>query len=115
MKIKNDFVTNSSSASYILTLQTKDNMSISEFNIRFNEFIDEIKRFNEREFTNIRFLDGSDISAIDDNIFKIESWTSMHNGQFDIPGFMRYIIVEDRINDEEMWWFKIKDFKIESD
>lgn len=93
MKLKNDFITNSSSASFILKVKTEGEMNLEEFKTLFNECIEAIKK---SEIIKVRFWNGSDITGDenDSSIFYIEDWISMYNGHTDIPGYMKLLCVE---------------------
>ena len=116
MKQKDDFITNSSSASFILTLEVNDkNVSLDEFKELFNVFIEE---YLERNPSSLKFWDATNIKKIgSDNkskLFKISEWTSMYNYQDDIPKYMRELMVNSYI-DEDNFGFKVKKFNIEDD
>jgi len=113
MKIKNDFVTNSSSASFILTIKPNEEMNLDEFRDRFNEYIDTIKRWNPK-LSSMRFWDGINIKQSNNNEFVVEEWTGMYNDIYDIPPYMSYILIADQVEDM-LDWFKVVKFEIEND
>ena len=88
-------------------------MDFNEFRDKFNKFMENIIEWNS-ELKNTRFWDGSHITQVEENTFTIESWTSMYNGPYDIPEYMRYIIVASHIEDE-VTWFKMDKFEVEHD
>jgi hypothetical protein len=99
MKIKTDFVTNSSSASFILTITTLQNLDINKFRDLFNEFIlkyeREYKHSSPRndEKTIFRFWDPKELKQIELNKFELEDFTSMYNGVDDIPHYMKFLLL----------------------
>ena len=113
MKQKSDFITNSSSASYILTLKADvSDMSLARFKELFYEYIEIYKRNNDNN--RIRFWDGVNVHKVDNNMFEVTDWTSMHNDNDDIPGYMRDLLVESFVNSRD-WGFKVEKFRIEDD
>jgi len=114
MKIKNDFVTNSSSASFILTLKPAEKMDFAEFSTKFGEFIQKMIEWNPREFENMRFWDGSHIIQTAPDKFELIDWTSMYNDLYDIPRYMRHILLLKAI-DEEPEWFTVDKFIVIAD
>ncbi len=112
MKVKGDFVTNSSSASFIMTFSA--DMNYEEFAEAFGSFLE---NFAEQSETNIRFWDGSNIKQIAPNIFQIEEWTSMYNYLDDIPKYMQWILIDNGVNGDELSSHNIKmtNFEIQND
>jgi len=114
MKIKTDFVTNSSSASFLLYIQSKgDNLE------DFKESFERYMTFHASVINgSARFFNPNDIEQISSNTFLVSDWTSMYNYFNDIPEYMRDLLVmfivekEDLKSDYGFLGFK---FKIEED
>lgn len=98
MKVKTDFVTNSSSASFIMTFVAADK-TVDEFQDAMNSFLEVYKNQTRSE---LRYWDGSNIEEIAPGIFQIEEWTSMYNYIDDIPGYMKYIMVDHVVKSHEL-------------
>jgi hypothetical protein len=114
MKQKSDFITNSSSASYILTLKADvSDMSLERFKKIFNEYI-EIYKNDIYKNNKIRFWDGVNVHKVDKNMFEVVDWTSMHNDNDDIPDYMRDLLIESFVGDRD-WGFKVEKFRIDDD
>jgi len=111
LKRKDDFITNSSSASYILTLKADvSDMSLEQFEVLFQEYIEIYKRNNDNK---IRYWDGINIHKIDNNMFEVTDWTSMHNDNDDIPEYMRDLLIESFVDSRD-WGFVVEKFRIDS-
>jgi len=114
MKIKNDFVTNSSSASFIMIFSAPGK-TIEEFTEQLNDFIESYKKETEDQ---MRFWDATNITELDDGKFKIEEWTSMYNYLSDIPKYMQYIMVDKvAVNQSGLSWrgITMESFDVEED
>lgn len=83
MKLKNDFVTNSSSTSFIMYVRTKDK-TMEDF---LNRFKDCVHRVSYHDCDNAEF------EEIADGVFSITDWTSMYNNIGDTPEYMKDILV----------------------
>ena len=92
MKIRKGFVTNSSSASFILTIKTKTTKTISEFKKMFNDFLEtyESSYYPSRS---LQFWHPNSISQKEDNIFEISDMTCMYNDYESIPNYMKHLIL----------------------
>jgi len=115
MKIKSDFVTNSSSASFIMIFEAVEK-DIHEFIESFNDFMDYYKRNTGGK--NLRFWDATNISEVGDGIYQVEEWMSMYNDIGDIPKYMQYIIVDSVASAQsalECRGIKFKSFDIEDE
>ena len=110
MKYKTDFVTNSSSASFIMTFRTYSDMDLENFIKVFNDFLESQRN---RYFPNIRHWDALDVKKITNNIFQITEWTSMYNDQSDVPDYMKYFLIEKILDKGFFEDFKIEDFRVE--
>ena len=94
MKIKKGFITNSSSANFIITIRTKTDKTIEEFKTMFNRFLDNYKNNHYNEsITNLQFWNPNSIIKITDTIFEIYDWVSMYNDYDDIPHYFRYLLL----------------------
>ncbi len=115
MKIKSDFITNSSSASFILAVKSIDDCSLSEFEDKFGKFMDWFKTYKSTSI--VRFWDGIQIREGDTkNVFLIEAWTTMYNDDDDIPEYMRYICMDENIeNRHKSFGFEFISFEIDED
>ena len=91
MKRKADFVTNSSSASFVLYIETSTTDS-SEFQNIFQAFIKAHEE--EHSWREKRIAPMPDVEHISGNVFAITDWTGMYNGIEDIPDYMKYLIIK---------------------
>jgi len=111
MKVKGDFITNSSSASYILTLKTQENNTLEEFKEKFNKYIEKYQDWHE---VHLRYWNAADIKQVGENEFTVEDWTSMHNDAMDIPGWMQNLMLQHFVKEEKYdWW--VSSFKVDND
>ena len=90
MKIKTDYVTNSSSASYLLYIESKSD-SLQDFIDSFERYMDAYIKYDYHE-NPPRFFNPRDITQISSNTFLITEWTVMHNDFHDIPQYMHDLI-----------------------
>jgi len=116
MKVKGDFVTNSSSASFILTLRPHDGtIELDEFTNLFNKFLDGFKQRNPND---LRYWDGTNIDEVQvdvgPNLFTVNEWVSMYNDDEDIPDYMKELMANSFIKDPD-WGFVVSSFKAEND
>jgi hypothetical protein len=116
MKVKGDFVTNSSSASFILTLRPHDGtMGLDEFTNLFNKFLDNYK---ERNPNGLRYWDGTNIDEVQidvgPNLFTVQEWVSMYNGEEDVPDYMKELMVNSFIRNTD-WGFVVSSFEADDD
>jgi hypothetical protein len=117
MKRKGDFITNSSSASFILTMRPHDGtMEIGEFTSLFNKFLD---RYKESNPNGLRYWDGTNITdVINDesgpHLFEVTEWVSMYNDADDVPDYMKELMANSFIKDCD-WGFVVSGFKAEND
>jgi len=116
MKRKGDFITNSSSASFILTLRPHDGtIELDEFTNLFNKFLDS---FKERNPNDLRYWDATNIdevqSDVGPNLYTVSEWTSMYNGEEDVPDYMKELMSNSFIKDPD-WGFVASGFKVEND
>lgn len=91
MKFKIDFVTNSSSASFILYL----NSTIGDFE-EFREFFRRYIEFEGGQYgagNKTEYIKEYELSQIDGYKFKVEYFTSMFNGFEDVPTYMIDLMV----------------------
>ena len=116
MKIKGDFVTNSSSASFILTLRPHDGtIKLDEFTNLFNKFLDDYKF---RHPSRLRYWDATNIDEVQvdvgPNLFTINEWTSMYNGEEDVPDYMKELMSNSFIKNPD-FGFVVSGFQVEND
>ena len=95
MKIKTDFVTNSSSASFELYI-TSDITSV-------NEFIKVIQALLEYDISREQMPDGNSIKKLMEGVFTFEEYTSMYNGISDIPAYMRTLLLKDLLEKDVLY------------
>jgi hypothetical protein len=116
MRIKTDFVTNSSSATILLYVEsTEENLEV--FKEQFNRYIEDYKeRYNEEI---VHFWDPRSITQLTPHTFEISHYTSMYNDQEDIPHYMRVLLLASLIDVEKgnliKYGFKGVNIKVESD
>lgn len=116
MKIKIDYVTNSSSASYMLYIESEDD-NLESFKDSLSKWIDNWTNYNSKERV-ARFYNPSDVEQISSNTFLITDWTSMHNDFGDIPKYMHDLIFSMVVEKDFMkqhYGFKGFNFKVDSD
>lgn len=112
MKIKHDFITNSSSASFYLRFEAiQEDMSKEEFIDKINQYL----KYNQEVIEDLRFWDASNIQEICSNVFEIVDWTSMFNGQEDIPMYMKHMIISSFLKEFDRFNLKFVNFKVEED
>jgi len=97
MKIKLDFVTNSSSASFILHVEANTE-DLNDFVSKFNDFMEFFLNDGPYRREKIKFWNPSQIKKISNNKFAIHDYTGMYNSQSDIPSYMRWLIVSSFIS-----------------
>lgn len=110
MKIKTDFVTNSSSASFIMYFVTNDR-TVDEFTKRVSKFLNYYSYEDNPKFNE------SMVKMITEGVFTINNYVGMYNFVDDIPSHMKTILLEKSINPERILQFGFKDivFSIEED
>ena len=99
MKLKADFVTNSSSASFVLYIASTCK-GLDSFRDSFNRYLEEyLSRYDCSKVhrSTLRFYNPQSIEEIEDGIFKIIEGTSMYNTYEDIPHYMRTILLDSKI------------------
>ena len=101
MKIKQDFVTNSSSASMILIVKTKEDMTLDEFKEKFSQVINKYKKYCRPKDKGL-FWDGTNIEQKSTEEFHVKEWTSMYNGYEDIPSYMKDLVLDAVVVEKEM-------------
>ena len=115
MKVKRDFITNSSSASYIITLRTGIDMDLDEFKDEMaayvNSYISEIA-YSSHEGDRMHFWEASDIYKKTKRKFEITEFTSMHNSYEDIPHYMRMLLLNKYIKFHD-WDIEVVKFEID--
>ena len=123
MKIKHDFVTNSSSASYLLYIDSNTN-DLEEFTEQFEKYLKEIRSeydwdswdSSADEYEQPKFYQPKGIENVGGTVFLVTEWTSMYNYTNDIPTYMAALLVKSFDAGElERWGFKGVKFKIVND
>lgn len=106
MKIKGDFVTNSSSANFILFIKsTADNLD--DFQKSWNQYIEDISKINMWVYEKMN------ISKVNKHIYQIENSTSMLNCLFtDLPKWMTYLIILHNIKSRKLLEYGFKDVRL---
>jgi len=94
VKIKIDFITNSSSASIFLLVESITD-DLEEFKKKFNEYIDTYKE--RYKGCIVHFWDPNNIEQQTPHLFIVEHYTSMFNYVTDIPHYMQVLILESMI------------------
>ena len=116
MKLKADFVTNSSAASFVMRFKVKgDGVTDADtFRMILQDFLDLLKR--EYPQRTKYFWDGSNVEYNSTTkLFKVTEHTSMHNDHEDIPFYMKYLMVQSFIDGLKNLDFEIIDFDIVPD
>lgn len=95
MKIKTDFVTNSSSSSFILTC--KGNMSgkdefIEKFNCYLNEYIK--ARVWDDDFQEPPLLRGDMVNQVEPGVFAIRDFVAFYGSEEDMPQYVRELFFD---------------------
>ncbi len=112
MKIKKDFVTNSSSCSFILEVETIKELSIQEFVKYFNSISEIDKYLHEIDVKLIKGNQRSYCNHNESNIFRIDfGFTSMYNNIDDVPTSIKDILLLDKMGDIN--WFTVKNLIFE--
>ena len=106
VKRKSDFITNSSSASIIMSVYAPSCSTLEEFKERFYECIaqgDYKTKWHEPESIE-QPHDGA-------HVFLISTHTSMYNGREDIPKYMKIMVIDNALGDLDDK-FGFRDIKI---
>ena len=117
MKIRADFITNSSSVAFVLSFKPIKLMLIDEFRDNINSLLEiymyQTEHFSGDGLDQLRFWDASRIS-IDPgtDTFVISESVTRYNCQFDIPKYIRFILIRDRVEGFEEFGFKLHSFEI---
>jgi len=90
MKYKITEVTNSSSANFIITFKSNDDLEVEEFKDIFNEFLER----HRSKFPDLRYWDATDVKKTGSRFFQVTEWTSMFNDQMDIPEYIRWLLID---------------------
>lgn len=103
MKFKADFVTNSSSASFVLYFASTDK-NLDSFRDNFNRYLEEyLQQYKYAEESSVlRFYNPGMIEEVEEGIFKITESTSMYNNYESIPHYIRTILLDSKIRRKEL-------------
>jgi len=115
MKIKIDFITNSSSASIMLFVESVAD-DLEEFKKKFNEYMEHYKGRYEEHI--VHFWDPNSIEQLTPHLFTVNHHTSMFNYVTDIPHYMQVLTLEsllDPMNLLENYGFKGIKVKVKMD
>jgi len=116
MKIKTDYVTNSSSASFIMVIMSTDK-NLDSFQTNLNRYLErylETYRYAEKLPT-LRFYNPRKVEEKRKGMFEITESISMFNTYDDIPHYMRELIIDSKVRPKrllELFGFKSISFKI---
>jgi hypothetical protein len=118
MKIKADFVTNSSSANFYLYLEMTEDFTLDSFFDLFGAYMENLMRVYSyrNDFKNMRFFQPT-IIVLNDRNFKLEDSTSMLNDYDNVPYYMKHIVMEHinvRPDMSDFFLIKLKSVKFES-
>ena len=97
MKLKSDFVTNSSSASFILFIEatTTDLEEFRELFQKFMQFfLDYMDGRKDVHFWNPASIERVEVEHAAANVFMVTDSVSMFNDQNDLPRYMRWLLIE---------------------
>jgi len=117
MKIRSDFVTNSSSANFYLFLEMKEDFTLDDFFSKFGEYMELMMTMYSyrKDFKNMRFFQPT-VEMLNSRNFRLSDSTSMFNDYDSIPYYMRHIIMEHiniRPENSHFFLMKLKDVKLE--
>ena len=89
MKVKKDFVTNSSSTSFIVTCKA-DTSEKDEFIDKFNQFLEKYKenRTWDDDFQEPPLLRIDMVNQIEPGVFAIRDLVAIYGGEEDIPQYI---------------------------
>lgn len=102
MKIKLDFITNSSSAS--MYLYVKSSCETAE---KFSDCLNKLFESDPEVRERITFLNPTKVTKFLDGVFRIEEWTSMYNDYHDLPEYFIWILIEFMMNKSVFSEYKI--------
>ena len=108
MRVKTDFTTNSSSASFLMVIES-DVPSLDEFVDLFNQFLTRWEDMHDYLGYRVpRLLSPMEVTQEVPGRFVVQDWTSMYNGHENIPKYIRWLIIEQNIQRslEEDFGFK---------
>ncbi len=93
MKIKGDFVTNSSSTSFILRV-TAETQDLTEFVAKFNAYLqDYVENNSWRDgFEPPQRLTKEVVKKVGDNVFAIKDFIAIYNDEEDIPAYFAEVL-----------------------
>ena len=115
MKFRNSFVSNSSSASFILEIFTDDHRMTKDNVIDIIENkIGTIGIDYDGLDKNDKEMIKQNLKRIDDQKFVIDTWTAMYNGPENIPEFMKDFYIFHQLHPGESGFWRV-DLRVEED
>ena len=117
MKIRSDFVTNSSSANFYLFLEMTEEFTLDEFFDIFGKYMEKLLNIYSyrKDFQNMRFFQPT-IEELSSRNFKLVDFTSMFNDYDNVPYYMKHIVMEHinvRPEYSDFFLMKVKSVKLE--
>lgn len=95
MKVKRDFVTNSSSTSFILTFKAGTSGK-DEFIDKFNRFLEEYKKHRtwDDDFQEPPLLRSDMVDQVEPGVFTIRDFVAIYGGEEDMPQYVRELFFD---------------------
>jgi hypothetical protein len=95
MKVKKDFVTNSSSTSFIITFKA-DTSKEDEFIYKFNRFLEKyIKNKTwDDDFQEPRLLKSDMVTQVEPGVFAIRDFVAFYGGEEDLPQYVQELFID---------------------
>lgn len=113
MKFRNSFVSNSSSASFILEMFTNDSSLTKEDVVNImEEKIGTIGIDYDGLAKNDKEIINQNLKKIDSQKFVLDYWTIMYNGPENIPEFMKDFYIFHKLHPDESGFWRV-DLRVE--